>query len=473
MRTGATAILLFAALSRLLRAGGRWEEWALHFAAYNNATTAELLAGDTVGALSTWVGLHPPLYPFLHGLGTLVLPMPAIWLIFSSACSLGAVWFMLRAHPSTLLPALLLATDPVQLHYAAEVNNYPLSVLVIAATWWALRSNRIVALTVFVVIGAWTHILAGLVCILIALTHPKRMRILMVAAFGVMPLVPNAWALAVSSASQRQPPLDVERSIQDAIDRFSVLWVMLIPMILLGAQEAKAAAFVWASTLAIWAGMVGVGIAAPHQFPYAMLLGVPAVVLLSATASRHLAFGVIIVIAAIGRGLVGLGSGLADTWHIVANQSVHRGIDAVLDLSLPGDAIVLVRGPGPPDDDRRHHSPVLWRLSPFDDWNPIFTKARPDLVGQPWLHRGRRIYTFSHPRPSLAIIPGRHVFTVLYDGAEQNPMSIPDHPLQGDWKKAGPDLWRGPIDPSQTSGAAATSGGEESDGSPPGPPEPG
>ena len=84
--------------------------------------------------------------------------------------------------------------------------------------------------------------------------------------------------------------------------------------------------------------------------------------------------------------------------------------------------------------------------------------------------KGRRLYTFAHPREAIGTIPGAHVFTVLYDGAEQNPDRIPDHSRQGQWQSAGPDLWRGP----DFSGPNSAKGGvpmdEETGGSQPDPP---
>ena len=61
MRTGGWAILLLAAILRLLRAGVRWEEWSLHYAAYNLPTLEALLTENYAQAVTSWAGLHPPL----------------------------------------------------------------------------------------------------------------------------------------------------------------------------------------------------------------------------------------------------------------------------------------------------------------------------------------------------------------------------------------------------------------------------
>ena len=444
MRRGAMAIIIVAIILRIVRAACRWEEWALHYAAYNMPTYEALQTNDLGSLLSHWVGLHPPLYPLLHSAGSVLWPSPASWLLFSAVCSIAAVGFMVAAHPTTLLPALLLATDPVQLHYAAEVNNYPLSVLLISAGWWGLQTHRPRVIALVGILAAWTHIMAGVAVFGIALMHPKRFRIMGAMALSALPLLPTAWELASDAGSQRQPPLLLETSMGDAIDRFSISWVILFPALLLGITRHHAAAVGWSVCMGFWVFTVGLGIAAPHQFPYAMMLGVFASVLLyAATIDRPLLAGFIVLVAVVRVGWAG-GADVSRAHDIIQDQNTHRGVDAVMELSLPGDAIVLVRGPGVPDDDRRHSSPTLWRFSPFEPMLPLSTGIRPDLAGQPRMVRGRRLYTFGHPRDAIGSIPGAHVFTVLYDGAEHNPDSVPPHPRQGAWQTAGPDLWRGP-----------------------------
>jgi len=286
--------------------------------------------------------------------------------------------------------------------------------------------------------------MAGAVCALIAVLSKDRWKTIGWLFLFSLPLWGPAIDLAMDPGSQKQPVLNIELSLQDAIDRFGLGWLALLPMLFLGASGAPVAAAVWGGACFLWFFMVGLGIAAPHQFPYALYLGIPAAVLLASSARRNRAFAIIIVSVALVRGLWATGVFLHQAHTTWSDFSQVRAIDTVLNLSLPGDAIVLVRGPGKPDDDRRHFSPVLWRFSPFEQMTALLTGVRPDLVGQPRLYAGRRIYTFAHPRPSIGEIPGHGVFTVLYDGAEQNPERIPSHPLQGDWERSGPDLWRGP-----------------------------
>ena len=444
MRGGAIAILILAAMLRTMRAACRWDEWALHYAAYYLPGYEALQTGAYVELLTTWVGLHPPLFTVIHSGISMVWSAPAAWMLFSATCSLLAVIFLLAAHPNNRLPALLLATDPVQLHYAAEVNNYPLSVLLISIAWWGLRTNRTWAIAVAGTLGVWTHVMAGLAIVAIGVSHRNRVKLLAPILLSAIPLLGTGWLLASDAGSQRQPPLLLELSMRDAIERFSIGWVMLFPILLLGLVRDVAAAIGWAACVGFWVFTIALGIAAPHQFPYAMILGVFAAALLGAATHQRPVLAGLVLLAALTRGAW---FGLSDGYRlhtIYTNLEVHRGIDAVWELSLPGDAIVLVRGPGAPDDDRRKFSPTLWRISPFEPSTPLSTGIRPDLAGQPRMIRGRRLYTFEHPREAIGTIPGAHVFTVLYDGAEHNRAVVPDHPRQGEWVVAGPDLWRGP-----------------------------
>lgn len=464
MRNAAMYVFIVASLLRIPRVVLRWEEWSLHYAAYNLPTLEALLSGDYTSALTAWVGLHPPLYPLLHSGLSLIATVPIVWLVLSVAFSLGAVGLMLRAEPKTVLPGLLLATDPVQLHYAAEVNNYPLGVFLLSYAWWAYRRKRSNHLVAAVVLGAWTHVLVGALAAGLVLWHPKRIRLLGMASVAVLPMMIGMVLVGTDPGSRTQPSLHLEASITDAIDRFGIGWVVCLPILLLGLTRAKEAASLWLSAVVLWFGLVLIGFAAPHQFPYALFVGVPAAVLVAAATRRFRGLATVVALIALSRGTWTLLGDIDATRSLWRDQHIERGIDRVWRISLPGDAIVLVRGPGLPDDDKRGRSSTLWRLRPWEQWTPIFTAERPDTVGQPSLLRGRRIYTFNHPVEAIGQIPGEHVFTVLYDGAEQNPGSIPDHQAQGEWQSAGPDLWRGPTTEDSAKDAAST--GAAIDGSP-------
>ena len=445
MKNAALGILLFTVASRLVRVAGRWDEWALHYATYNEATRDALLSGNIVEALTSWVGLHPPGYPLLHSVVSLVWPAPIVWLLISAGASVVTVWAMLRSHPQTVIPALVVATDPVQLHYAAEVNNYPLATMLLALAWMAHRRDHPVLLGVVAFLACWVHLICAVGVGLIAATSRYRYSLYAVMTGAGLLLAPEAIGIVMDEGSRKQPPLDLVLSLRDALDRFGPSWVVLLPLLVGSLHRSKQAGILWVGLVTVWVSTVWAGFAAPHQFPYACFLGIPAAALIGAsTVSRHrLAVGVSGVL--IIRGLfAGLSDGMAVS-QVAQDQSRSRAIDVVLERAVKGDAIILVRGPGPPDDDKRHTSSVLWRFSPFTEARPIRTDGRSTIEGHPFLIDGVRVYTFAHPRAAIGAIEGPRVFTILYDGAEQNPNLIPAHPSQGDWQPVGPDLWRATI----------------------------
>ena len=346
MKRAALGILLFTAASRLLRAGCRWDEWALHYATYNWDTRSALLGGDLGAALSTWVGLHPPGYPFLNALISLSWPAPAAWLLASALASTVAVWAMLKAHPRTVVPALFLATDPIQLHYAAEVNNYPLGTMVLALAWMAHRRDKPLLLGILAFLACWTHILVAVGVGIIVVLNRHRSALIAVMIIGAASLVPEAWSLAMDAGSRRQPPLDIELSLRDAIERFGLSWLILFPVLLLGMPGAAHAAIMWGGLILLWSGAVWMGIAAPHQFPYACFLGIPAAALVAAAVASRPRLVPILCVFLAGRGFLSAAADSGRVLDIIQDQDRPRAIDVVLKQAQSGDAIVLVRGPG-------------------------------------------------------------------------------------------------------------------------------
>jgi len=365
-------------------------------------------------------------------------------MLTSALASTVAVFALLRAHPQTIVPALVIATDPVQLHYAAEVNNYPLGVMVLALAWMAHRRKQPILLCVMAFFACWTHMLVAVGVGLIAALNNRRVLVLGVMAACSLVLLPEAWSIATDSGSRQQPPLDLELSLRDAIDRFGLSWIMLLPVLLVGMSTAAHAAIVWGGVVLVWCGTVFTGIAAPHQFPYACFLGVPAAALIAAALHPRPKLIPLLCVLLAGRGLIAVITDAEQVRAILHDQDTERAIDVVLTQAQTGDAIVLVRGPGAPDDDKRHTSPVLWRLNPFQEVIPIDTVGPPAFEGHPVLVDGIRVYTFAHPREAIGEIRADRVFTILYDGAEQNPGKIAPHADQGPWRVVGPDRLRGP-----------------------------
>ena len=446
LRRRATLILGGALLLRLLRALCRWDEWALHYSGYHQGTEQALLSLDLRGALTIWSGLHPPLYSILHSLGSIIWPAPISWLVFSALCSAGAVLAVLKIRDASvaLLAGLLLATDPVQLHYAAEVNNYPLMVATIGLAWWAHSHDRWAILAVSGVLAAWTHVLGGLAVGLLALTGPHRWRVLGLMAIGSLPLLPTAVTLLSDQGSRAQPPLLLGETFADALDRFKGRFLLCLPALCIGMWRKPHLALVWGGTAAAWAGLVLAGLAAPHQLSYALALGIPAAVLIAGGATNSWIRAAVLL--ACGLSVVGMaGNDLRRLRDLAQGGDGAVAAAQVIEQSAPGDAIVLVRGLDEQDDDKRHTSAVLWRFHPWEAMPAVpSTDLAPHAAGNPRTWRGRTLYTFDQPRPIIAQLPHRRVFTVAYGAAAQT-LDIPTHASQGAWHMRGEAAWRGPI----------------------------
>ncbi len=404
----AWAVVGLALALRLPRAAARWDEVAWQYAAYNHPTLEALQSGELGAALTTFAGLHPPLYPLLHSLLSWAWPAPILWLLLSVACSTAAVAFTLRAG---WLAALLVACGAVQLAYAAEVNNYPLTAAVVAATWWA--RDRVAGgrpwweLALVGAVAVWTHGLAGWVAAVAALTlgPAVALRVGAVMALAVAPLAPTLLDLATEPGTFRQPPLKLAEVLGELVARFGAWWVLLLPLAAQGARRRPALAVGLVATEGFVLALQLAGVAAPHQFPYHLAAGVPLAWLVAAgvasAARSRLAQGVALAVCA----LQALGSAWLDTRALVAVASdPPRGVDLALAEARPGDAVILLTPPRTPDDDKRGTSSVLWRLPPWSALPPVQPY---DLVyddhrhGQPRDHRGIAVYLHEDPRDAL------------------------------------------------------------------------
>ena len=408
-RLGLVVVLGVAALLRIPRALLRWDEVSWLYAAYDASTVEALRAGDLLGALR-FTGLHPPLYPLLDAGLELVAPVPLLFLGMSVLCSWLAVVVVARHH---LLAGLMLACGPLQLHYAAELNDYPLAALAVACVWVA--RERVAAGTLgavwlggAAVFAAWSHGLAGLVGLVAVLSVGRRaMPALAVLALGVLPLAPAVLELLGEPGTYRQPPFKAELVVGDAVDRFGLAWLAWVPLGLLGSRHRPALAFGVACTAAAIVGLQLVGVAAPHQFPYYVLLG-PAFALLVAPAGRGawLAIGV--------AGWTGGASALESAGaarDLLVDLERERAIDVALAEAPADAALYLLEPPLLPDDDKRATGAVLWRLEP---WQPM-PMVRPYAFdyadhrhGQPRRVGERVVYVNDWPRREVSAAAAAH-----------------------------------------------------------------
>ncbi len=429
-------MLVAAAALRLIRVPNRWDEVAWLYSAYPASTADALARGDLPAALTQFTGLHPPLWPLLHALSEAWAPIPLLWLLGAALASWMAVAVIGRV---STLAGLVLATSAVQLHYAAEVNQYPLAVAFVACAW---ASRAAVArgdrhwgwLAAAIAAAGWTHALAGLVAALAVVGLPRAAlgRIVVASLAAALPLLIPASTLAGDAGTYRQPPFELELVTADWRARFGLTGLALLPFAAWGVRAAPAAAVGVLGGGAAWAALVGAGVAAPHQFPYVALLGPPFALLVAAGARARWAVAAVATISVLG----GLGTARLDLTALAdLPPSAPRAIDVALsEMTAPyrceagtppapscaGDAVYLLAPPGLNDDDKRRNSTVLWRLPP---WRAM-PRVRPhDMAwgahrfGQPRLVGGHVVYLNDHLRPTLAQAIAAHprLWLVVYE----------------------------------------------------------
>ena len=441
-RTRLALLVGMAAVLRLARAAARWEEWAWRYSAYPGPTADALAAGDLSTALTHWTGLHPPMWSLLHAASELLLPVPALWLLAGAALGTAGVALVARRRPRA---GLLLAVSPVALHYTAEVNDYPLLFCLVCVIW-TLR-DEVEAdrrhwswLALAGAAAGWTHALGGLVATVAVLTLHRRLaaRSLGLMLLAWVPLVPGAIAVLTEGGATAQPPFKPELVLRDLVTRFGPGALLLGPVAWYGIRQARAEAMGLLVPAIALVGLVSAGIAAPHQFPYLLVLVVPGAVLAAAGGGRGPRRWVLLFVAAahslwagtrVVADLKALVSGPSDRAIDVALRSEAPGWtcapDAPATRACAGEALVLISGGGGNDDDKRRISPVLWRLRPWQRM-PRLTGLpgawEDHRRGHPRVVQGRAVYVFDHVRPQLADVLDLHpsASLVLYgDGPRQ------------------------------------------------------
>jgi hypothetical protein len=383
----APALILGAAL-RALRVGARWDELTLAYAAYMEPLAAALQDGHPSALVGSWTGLHPPLYGTLHAVLEVAWPVPLVWLCLSALTSLGAAAVVGRtAGP---VAALVLATAPVHLMDAAEINNYPLASLSIAVLIWAARRSWgwLAAAALF---AAWSHLLGGVAAAgvvgwrLSRGPSVDRWSLLAASALGMLPIVGGVMRLMQMDSTWSQPSVDllawmllVARTVGPEA------WLMA-PVVLLGLRRELAAGGLALGGALLLATVLGA--AAAHQRPYLGLLAPIAAVAVGQAVRSRPRLGWVVVALCLVRG-VRVGAAEVDSvQRLVADQDRPRAIDAAIASSEPGDTLWLVAPALQPDDDKSDTSAVLWRLSPWASM-PIARPVRSEY----------KDYRFGHPR---------------------------------------------------------------------------
>ncbi len=357
-------VVVLALVLRGLRAVQRWDEIALAYVAYWQAWSDTLVRGEWGAALTTFTGLHPPGYALaLHGVDWLSGHRPGAWLALGVLCSLGAV--ILVGRVAGAAAAAVLAVDPFQLAYCAEVNNYPLLALAVALCLAgqerARRGRGSGALVAAAVLAGWTHLLGGLVgglCVLSVGSWRQRVGGLAALAAATAPVGLTALGLTGQESTFGQAGLDWA-VLWGGIWTKSGPWLVLVLPAVWACRRRRDRAVVLLGTVGAIGLLTALQITAAHQQPYWVAVGPPLAVALGA-GLRPVAW-----LAALA-GLWGVQAEVVRLQELGQDRGRERAIDQVLRQLAPGDALWLLAPALMPDDDKTMTSDVLWRWSPWD-----------------------------------------------------------------------------------------------------------
>jgi hypothetical protein len=390
--------------------------------AYDAEMAQAFEQGRVWDGLTHFSGLHPPAWGLFHNAMEWALPVPMLLILSSVACSVAAV---LIAGRLGWMVGFLLATSPIQVAYAAELNNTAAMALCMAWIWLAReraeQGGSGWQLAIATALGAWVHLLVGLMGLIAALSLGRRQiqRVSGALCLAMLPLLPNILGLLADPSTFSQPPYKPGLVASDFLDRFGWLGFALLVPAYLGAKSRPRLA----KSLGLCAGLILAlqiaGIAAPHQFPYFLALSVPFALLVQAGAQAPWARA--LVIGIMGLHCIHLSRGSMSQIAVLAqDQEQTRAIDVALMEAQAGDGIYLLRKRSHPDDDKRGFSGQLARISP---WRRL-PRARPYAFpavdhrhGQPRTLGDRVIYVNDHPRAPLLQAVAAHptLFLVVSD----------------------------------------------------------
>ncbi len=323
---------------------------------------------------------------------------------------------------------LVVATAPLQVSYAAEVNNYPLAVAAVSFVL-AVSEARWVWLALAAVLAGWSHLLAGVIAAAVvfhrlpALPRGDALRLLGACGLGAAPLLAGLWKRTRVAGTFEQAPVALSDWLGAVVGGVGWLGLGLGLVCLVGLAVPRrdwvAAAFGLAAAYgcALW-----VGAAAGHQLPYLLFFGPVAAVGVGQAVERWRSAAVLVGAACAVRGALLLPQ-LAEVRSVVSDPP--RAVDAALVESKEGDIVWLVAPALQPDDDKSATSPVLSRVGPWTAMpmdQRVSFEYRDWRYGQPRRWRGRTVHTstelyaapFDHVAAE-ALAREASVWVVLYE----------------------------------------------------------
>ena len=359
--------------------------------------------GQIWGGLTDFTGMHPPLWHLLHSFLEWAAPIPMLLIGTSLIFSIGAAWIASRLG---WMVGLLVATSPLQLAYAAELNNYPAYALCAAWLWWshqqAQSDGKSHHLVIATAVGVWVHLLLGAIGLLLAasLSRTVFFRVTRWLSFALLPLLPGLLELFQSGQAMSQPPFKPTLVASEYAGRFGLLSLFLLVPAWKGLRSSPHLAKAFLSVVTLILGLQVAGFAAPHQFPYWLALSVPFALLVQRGATTPLLRILVWSIAAL-QAISIARLNMSQVAEMGEDLQRTRGIDIALQEAQPGDGIYLLRKRMLPDDDKRGFSSQLARISP---WNSL-PRTRPynfpyvdHRHGQPRDLNGVAVYVNDNPR---------------------------------------------------------------------------
>ena len=429
MRSNSFAIVLVvfaAAVLRVLRMHVRWDELTLAYAAYPEPLVQAVEQGHPTALFGSWIGLHPPLWGIVHAVLEVLAPIPWVWMGLSVAASILAVCVIGRA--GGLVAAMVLASAPVHLLDAAEVNNYPMASLAVAMLLLSARGHWI-GLVVAAVLAGWTHLLAGWVAFFVVAwrvwdgPREERWKLVGWSFLGLLPVGAGALRLMGQGSTWAQPAAHLSDWFSLMFETLGPEGVVLAPLVLIGLTGV-----VRVGWLSLGGGLlfaVVLGAAAAHQRPYFGLVAPIAALAVADAVKRFPRLLWFVVLLCSVRAVRFAADDVERIQSVMGDLATTRGVDVAIDGARQGDTIWLVSPALQADDDKTATGPVMWRFRPWHAMSiahPVSFEYKDYRYGQPRIWNDLTVHTsteldaaaFDHVAAAV-LERQQRLWVVLYD----------------------------------------------------------